>query len=245
MFKITGRILLVLGLLEIIVQAALIFNDVEIKKIFSIIAFLLGFTFISLGSSFLFFNASLQTRKKAANVGIAIAVLLFAAGIISQQTQTIGARLEIIIGVFVLSLFYGPIAFKNKYDKWKVYARSQRDAFFLSTFDFLGIGFLFMGLMFKNQSWPGAEYMMTGGLVILTIGLFAWNGKFKKEVVQRKEAEDKLKITLAEVENQKQKVEEKQKEIIDSIQYAKRIQKSRMSTEKYIQQNLERLKNKR
>ena len=83
--------------------------------------------------------------------------------------------------------------------------------------------------------------MMTGGLIILTVGIIAWNQKFKKEVVQRKEAEDKLKETLAEVETQKQKVEEKQKEILDSIQYAKRIQVSLLPTEKYIDKTLKRL----
>lgn len=40
---------------------------------------------------------------------------------------------------------------------------------------------------------------------------------------------------------QKQLVEEKQKEILDSIRYAKRIQQSLLPTEKYIQKNLTRL----
>jgi hypothetical protein len=37
-------------------------------------------------------------------------------------------------------------------------------------------------------------------------------------------------------------IEEKQKEIIDSIQYAKRIQSAMMPMEKYIDKNLKRLK---
>jgi len=43
------------------------------------------------------------------------------------------------------------------------------------------------------------------------------------------------------IENQKEMVEEKQKEIIDSINYAKRIQQSQLPTEKYIDKNLKRL----
>jgi hypothetical protein len=128
--------------------------------------------------------------------------------------------------------------------KWQVYTRSKRDAFFLSAFDFLGVGFLFMGIMFKNQHWPWANNMIMIGLVALAIGTVAWNQKFKKEVVQRKEAEDKLKETLTEIETQKQRVEEKQKEIIDSIQYAKRIQQSLLPTEKYIERTILRLRNK-
>lgn len=42
---------------------------------------------------------------------------------------------------------------------------------------------------------------------------------------------------------QKEQVEEKQKEILDSIRYAKRIQRALLPTEKYIDKSLNRLKN--
>ena len=45
-----------------------------------------------------------------------------------------------------------------------------------------------------------------------------------------------------EIEAHKVLLEEKQKEIIDSITYAKRIQQSHMPTERYIHANLQRLK---
>jgi hypothetical protein len=45
-----------------------------------------------------------------------------------------------------------------------------------------------------------------------------------------------------EAEYQKYLVEEKQKEIIDSIKYAKRIQQSLLPTDKYIGKSLNRLK---
>ena len=48
-----------------------------------------------------------------------------------------------------------------------------------------------------------------------------------------------------EVERQKNLVEEKQKEILDSIHYSKRIQKSLLPTEKFISKNLNRLNNKK
>ena len=80
------------------------------------------------------------------------------------------------------------------------------------------------------------------GLATLAIGVLAWNQKFKKEVVFRKETEDKLKESLDEIESQHKILEEKQKEIIDSITYARRIQKSLLPTEKYIDNSLKRLK---
>ena len=46
------------------------------------------------------------------------------------------------------------------------------------------------------------------------------------------------------IELQKELVEEKQLEILDSIHYAKRIQDSLLPTDKYIDKNINRLKNK-
>jgi hypothetical protein len=45
------------------------------------------------------------------------------------------------------------------------------------------------------------------------------------------------------VEKQKDMMEEKQKEILASIHYAKRIQRALITSEKYIERNLERLNN--
>ena len=46
------------------------------------------------------------------------------------------------------------------------------------------------------------------------------------------------------IESQKHLVEEKQKEILDSIYYAKRIQDSLLATERYIEKTITRLKDK-
>ena len=44
------------------------------------------------------------------------------------------------------------------------------------------------------------------------------------------------------IERQKELVEEKQKEILDSIRYAKRIQEALLTSQSYIERNLQRLK---
>ncbi len=46
------------------------------------------------------------------------------------------------------------------------------------------------------------------------------------------------------LKNKKQDVDEKQKEILDSIHYAKRIQTALITSEKYIEKNLNKLNNK-
>ena len=51
----------------------------------------------------------------------------------------------------------------------------------------------------------------------------------------------KQKVNLI-ISKQKELVEEKQREILDSIHYAKRIQQSLLPTEKYIDKNINRLK---
>ena len=55
---------------------------------------------------------------------------------------------------------------------------------------------------------------------------------------QKKKANEIISIQKKEVEFQKEIIEQKQKEIIDSINYAKRIQQSLMPTEKYIASKL-------
>jgi hypothetical protein len=196
---------------------------------------LLSISCTFLGPALLIFNFPFERRRKITNRSLVLAIFLIVTGMICAQLHLPGARVEIMAGVLIICFFYGSLSFKNKYEKWRTYARSAFDAFFLSLFDFLGIGCLFLGLLFKIQHWPLSDLFTTIGLVTLAIGVLAWNQKFKKEVVFRKEAEDKLKTSH-------QELEEKQKEIIDSITYARRIQKSLLPTEKYIEQSLKRLK---
>jgi len=51
-----------------------------------------------------------------------------------------------------------------------------------------------------------------------------------------------LLIKNENIAEQKHEVEEKQKEILDSIRYAKRIQVSLLASEKYIHKSIEKLK---
>lgn len=57
----------------------------------------------------------------------------------------------------------------------------------------------------------------------------------------RKKINKQLEEQKKEIEHKKQLVEEKQKEILDSILYARRIQRSLLASEKYIEKNLSRL----
>ncbi|HTF03081.1 MAG TPA: hypothetical protein VK826_03615, partial [Bacteroidia bacterium] len=174
-----------------------------------------------------------ERRKKIANRALVVSLSLIAVGLACTYLHVLGARLEIIVGVLIFCFFYGTLAFKSKYEKWQLYARSKRDAFFLSLFDFLGLAMLFLGSLFTFQNWHYGPQLIAFGFVVLVIGMFFWNQKFKKEVVFRKETEDKLQDSFRQIEIQHQKLEEKQKEITDSITYAKRIQYSLLANDDF------------
>lgn len=75
------------------------------------------------------------------------------------------------------------------------------------------------------------RYTLYGGvLLLLGFGIFAYN-RFR--ITQKQKAI---------IEKQKHLVEEKQKEILDSIHYARNIQRSLLPTDRYIQRTLERIK---
>lgn len=80
-------------------------------------------------------------------------------------------------------------------------------------------------------------FLLVSLILISVVGIFIFISLRNKQKVNKIIFEQK-----AQVEYQKELVEEKQKEIIDSIVYARRIQKSLLPTEKYIERNLKRLK---
>ena len=81
-------------------------------------------------------------------------------------------------------------------------------------------------------------YSVSGGLVlVLILALVVYRGSKQKQ-----KANMELLAKNEIIEKQKHIVEEKQKEIIDSINYAKRIQQSQLPTEKYITKSINRLK---
>ena len=77
------------------------------------------------------------------------------------------------------------------------------------------------------------NYFIVGFIAMLLVSGFIYRG-YK----QKKTANDIIEKQKKEVEYQKLLLETKQKEILDSIHYAKRIQQSLLPTEKYIEKKL-------
>lgn len=85
----------------------------------------------------------------------------------------------------------------------------------------------------KNQ-----QYALFGGLGLVIIFAGFMFNRYKVTQNQKQIIE----IQKHEVENQKTLVEEKQKEILDSIKYARRIQIAHLPNDQFIAKSLERLK---
>jgi hypothetical protein len=81
------------------------------------------------------------------------------------------------------------------------------------------------------------RYTLYAGMALLVLFGGLMYNRFQITNKQKKIIEGKN----AEIELQKAKLEEKQKEIIDSIQYAQRIQKALIPSEKYFEKNIHRL----
>lgn len=91
----------------------------------------------------------------------------------------------------------------------------------------------------KDDAVHGAELKLRNRVILGIAFLFLLAVLFGLYVF--KEYKNKQKTNLAIVK-QKEIIEEKQKEILDSIHYAKRIQRSLLPTEKYISKSIQRLK---
>lgn len=80
-------------------------------------------------------------------------------------------------------------------------------------------------------------------LVTIILSIYSYIKYRERQLkIEKVFLENKVEERTAELKEEKLKVEEKQKEILDSIHYAKRIQRSLLTTEKYIEKSLKRLK---
>ncbi len=195
-----------------------------------------------LGISFLFFDQPLEQRKRSTWVILAIGIFLYLLTFLFGYMHWQGTGPLFCLSTFFIAFTFLPLLTRNRVEKWKQHTRKAWHAYFLSIADLLSVSALALGFLFKRMQWPGGSFMLAAGGTLLLTTIIAWNRLFSREIVLRKEAEDKVKVAFAELQKQHEVIEEKNKEILDSIRYARRIQSSLLPTEKYIKARLERLK---
>ncbi|HWY13312.1 MAG TPA: hypothetical protein VN026_18425 [Bacteroidia bacterium] len=108
---------------------------------------------------------------------------------------------------------------ENYIRSWK--ERDNLERYGLLIFGIIMIGSIIFVPESKSKNLP--QYLNILTILYLAL-MFSRVKKAKREVVDKNK----------EIETQKRLVEEKQKDILDSIHYAKRIQTSLLPTEKYI-----------
>ncbi|MFL5763382.1 MAG: two-component regulator propeller domain-containing protein [Bacteroidia bacterium] len=98
-----------------------------------------------------------------------------------------------------------------------------------------------------KTTWADLAYLLI--FLVLTYLMIKW--RTRALLARQTELEQEVQLHTYHLRKEKEKVEEKneiierkQKEILDSINYAKRLQRSRMATEKYIDNALRRLRRK-
>ncbi len=102
----------------------------------------------------------------------------------------------------------------------------------LSMGDQVSLALVFGGLLSRVFHWPFANVFLFTGLVILSATVIGWNQLFSREIVLRKEAEEKVKEAFVALQEQHTVIEEKNSEILASINYAKRLQGAILPSEK-------------
>jgi len=172
-------------------------------------------TLVPFGFALIAMQSKTNTLKR---IYLAISIILIGAALTSRFFYLPGAGTEFIAGILWFSFAYSPVELKHKYQKWLPYSKNKYESLLLSSIDYISFSSIAIGYMFKIQRWPGGNAIFYSGLMLLVVGLLSWNFKFKKEVVRRKEAEDKIHEQFTEIQ--------------DSINYAKRIQKAILPSEK-------------
>ncbi len=175
--------------------------------------------------SLIFYNSNTLKRKKAIKVISIISGSIFSIGWCFKFMHWPGASVLVITSNFLFSFGCLPLIMKSRYEK-RIALVSEK-ILILSIADMISISLILNGFLFRVLHWPGANHLIIIGAIILIITFIFWNISFRKEVKLRLVAEEKLKETLNEVE-------EKQKEITDSINYAKRIQEAILPSRDFI-----------
>jgi serine phosphatase RsbU (regulator of sigma subunit) len=224
-----GKYILMVSAPVFVLSLLSMFFIESMQEAVGVILLLISYILFSVSLSLIFYNSTPLKRKKAITAISIISGSIFTIGWFFKFMRWPGASVLIITSNFLFSFGCLPLIMKSRYEK-RITLVSEK-TLVLSIADMISISFILNGLLFKVMHWPAALLLIQAGIVILVITFIFWNISFRKEVKLRLVAEEKLKETLNEVE-------EKQKEITDSINYAKRIQEAILPSFDFIKTHL-------
>ena len=220
-----GKGLLITGFLLIILfiflEITLFKFYAEFQSVLAVFLTLAGLFLISISIPMIYFSS---TPKKMNRVILILSIscaLVLSFAIYSKMYSYAGASIEFILSILFFSFSALPLIIKKRFDARKHLFTWKQIVF--SFADMLFIALIILSVLFKIMHWPGSTYMLYTGSIGFIITMLFWNRSFSKEVMLRHDAEQKLKHAFLEVE-------EKNREILDSINYAQRIQKALLAS---------------
>lgn len=164
-------------------------------------------------------------RKRYTRISFMVVISIILFGFLLKFLHAPGGGVLSIFGTFYLSFGVIPVIGKNRFERWKNYTTSRFQIIGLMIFDSFALVFLLWSALFKLQHWPGASPLLMIGIVLIIAALILWNKKFETMFSFQIEAQAKL--------------EEQHNEILDSINYAKRIQSAILPPIKVIKEHLQ------
>ena len=184
---------------------------------------------IGLGITFIYFNAEGKKRERATSVVGIVCSLILAMAVYSKRNSYAGASIEFIVSLFIFSFAGLPLIIKSRYERQKeLFSQKQ---IYLSFLDLFSFALIILSVLFKIMHWPASVGMLTLGIIGFLLSTLTWHRLFEKEVRMRKKAEGEVVKAFNELE-------EKNKEILDSINYAQRIQKALLASDGFLKKNL-------
>ena len=184
---------------------------------------ILAFMFSFIGMSITWQSKSYDKKRAIRKYFLILLAVLLILTIISYYHNTYFYWFYL-SSVLFFSFGITPLNASIRIKKWTNYVDSKLALNLLCYADHLGIILLTLGLSWKTMHWPLANQLILIGVILLIVAALSWNKIFRRQIDLRIVAENDLK--------------EKNQEIMDSINYAQRIQHSFLATEQLLNQNL-------
>lgn len=207
----------------------------DIQQLFAVLSLMVIF---HLGFAFVYFYLSAERRRKIIIRLTILTLFLFLFGWFCKLQHWPTASLQFILATFIFCFTCLPLIVKARYDKWVSITRKPIQSLLLSLGDMLSIILILLALLCKVQHWPGFYLLGSIGCVLLVITFLGWNNMFKNEVQLRQVAEKKLASAFDDLKVKHELIEEKNREIHDSINYAKRIQYTLLAHTEFLNSHL-------
>ncbi|MGZ3904892.1 MAG: hypothetical protein ACXVC6_14425 [Bacteroidia bacterium] len=198
----------------------------------------IGLSYLFSSFSYPFNNLVLEARERASKIVLYSGIGIIVIGIALKLCDLNGANIVIVVGFSIVAFTYATILSTIRKEKWAGYAQKKWQVVLMRFGDISGIGFLVSGVLGKFLDWSFSGIFLVMGAALLIASMIVWNKLFSTEVVLRKQAEDELKKAFDDLRKQHEIIEEKNKEILDSLHYAKRIQQALLPQDVYIAKNL-------